>query len=206
MLETKQSLLLGGLHDEYNNYNQLQNQIAKTQSEIAYLEKEVKLFQDHLALLRGQERMLLNQNTLELNLYNEVKYFIAPLEGVISDIFYATNEICYKKEEMITIHQLNNATINTYFDPTEINHLKEGDIVKVDFPDNTIREGIISKFYVSTYAVPSEFQKKYEPTERNIVAEVIPLNREDASTWKQFYKMEVKVRKSRYDLGQLLKI
>jgi len=52
-------------------------------------------------------------------------------------------------------------------------------MVTIEFPDKTESLGIISKFFVSTYAVPSEFQKKYEPTERNIVAEIVPFNKQD---------------------------
>jgi len=139
-------------------------------------------------------------NKSELGLYDEIKYFASPMDGVISDVFYKENEMCYKKEEMVTIHQLNNASINTYFDPEEIKYLEVGDVVDIEFPDKSQTKGIISKFFVSTYAVPSEFQKKYEPTERNIVAEVVPLNKKDEDSWNSFYKMEVNIQKMRYNL------
>jgi len=72
-------------------------------------------------------------------------------------------------------------------------------MVTIEFPDKTESLGIISKFFVSTYAVPSEFQKKYEPTERNIVAEIVPFNKQDDLAWNSYYKMEVNVQKKRYD-------
>lgn len=200
-IKTKESLLLGGIHEEYDQYSILQNQKANLLAEIELHNKEVDILKQHLRRLNAQTKLYADINIDQLGIYDEVKYFIAPLDGVISDIFYGRNEICYKKEEMITIHQLNNASINTYFDPEEIKHIEVGDIVKIQFPDNSKSQGIISKFFVSTYAVPSEFQKKYEPTERNIVAEVVPLDKWDEALWNSFYKMEVKVHKKRYEFS-----
>jgi len=199
-IQIKESLLLGGIHEEYNQYTSLQEEELRITSEIEFHNQEIELLKSHLYQLSIQrnEYFSINENTL--GLYEEVKYFVSPIDGVISDVFYAENEICYKKEEMMTIHQLNNASINTYFDPEEIKYLEVGDIVNIEFPDKSKTKGLISKFFVSTYAVPSEFQKKYEPTERNIVAEIVPINKEDEKSWNSFYKMEVNVQKSRYDI------
>lgn len=205
LVKTKESLLLGGIHEEYHQYSILQDQQAKLLAEIEYHRKEIDVLKKYLRQLYAQNQMYDKLNTGELSVYNQVKVFISPLDGVISDVFYGINEICYKKDEMITIHQLQNASINTYFDPEEIKYLEVGDVVDIEFPDKSQTKGIISKFFVSTYAVPSEFQKKYEPTERNIVAEVVPLSRTDEHSWNSFYKMEVNVQKSRYDLSILIR-
>lgn len=199
-LQTKESLLLSGINSEYSSYSSLQNENAKVLAEIEFYKAENKILKNHLYRLYGQEKALMGNNET-FNVYDKIHYFTSPLDGVISDVFYEVNEICYKKEEMMTIHQLNNATINTYFDQEEMKYLEEGDVVVVKFPDNRTTSGVISKFLVSTYAVPSEFQKKYEPTERNIVAEVKPLSRKDENMWNNFYKMEVSVRKMRYGLN-----
>ena len=199
-IKTKESLLMGGIHEEYHQYSILQNQKANLLAEIEMHGKEIEILKTHLSRLRAQNRTHANMNIDQLDIYDEVKCFVSPIDGVISDIFYGVNEICYKKDEMITIHQLNNASINTYFNPEEVQHLEVGDIVKIEFPDKSESQGIISKFFVSTYAVPSEFQKKYEPTERNVVAEVVPLNKSDEQSWNSFYKMEVKVKKMRYEI------
>ena len=196
-LKTKESLLLSGINNEYQSYSSLQNQKASVLAEIEFYKEENKILKNQLYQLYSQEKSLM-VNTKSLNVYDKTHYYTSPLDGVISDVFYEVNEICYKKEEMMTIHQLNNATINTYFDQEEMKYLEEGDVVVVKFPDNRITNGVISKFLVSTYAVPSEFQKKYEPTERNIVAEVKPLSRKDENMWNNFYKMEVSVHKMRF--------
>lgn len=201
LIETKESLLLGGIHEEYHQYSLLQDQLANLQAEIEYHRKEIEVLKKYLYQLSLQNQLYAHLNSGELGVYDEVKYYVAPIDGVISDVFYGVNEMCYKKEEMITIHQLQDASINTYFDPEEIKYLEVGDVVDIEFPDKSKTQGIISKFFVSTYAVPSEFQKKYEPTERNVVAEVVPLSKSDEQSWNSFYKMEVHVQKSRYDLS-----
>ena len=200
-ISTKESLLLSGIHNEFHEYTELQNQSAKIESDIHFLKNENNILINHLNGLNVQQKAYDNLQMNRLELFDQSKYFIAPIDGVISDVFYAANEICYKKEEMITIHQLNNSSINTYFDPEEIQHLEVGDLVDIEFPDKSKSKGVISKFFISTYAVPTEFQKKYEPTERNIVAEIVPIRKEDELSWNNFYKMEVTVQKMRYSWG-----
>lgn len=198
MIRQKENMLLSGLHEAYEGYNQLQERLASLESDNEMLYEENRMLRRHFQTLRANTRSLADNNRLKLELYNAVKTFVSPVDGVISDIFHENNEICYKKSEMMTIHQMRNASISTYFDPEEIDHLSVGDVVDVNFPDGTNRKGLISSFYVSTYAVPEEFQKKYEPTERNIVAQVIPMNPSEEQNWRHFYKMNVKVEKHRF--------
>lgn len=197
-LEQKESLLLVGIHSEYNQYSQLQNTRSEVIAKIEFLNKEIQLLKNHIYRLKQNEKMSLAFSQSNVALYDKVNYFVAPIDGIVSDVFYEVNENCYKKDEMMSIHQLKDASIITYFDTDEINNLKVGDQVDIAFPDGKTQKGIIDKFFVSTYALPSEFQKKYEPTERNIVAQVIPLTTSQENSWLKFYKMEVKVTKNRY--------
>ncbi len=196
----KERLLMNGIHSEYDDLAQLLDKKQKVLTELEYLHKESQLLRNHIYRLRSKTKTSKNIRLEKLAAYQEIRYFVSPIDGIISDIFYENNEICYKKEEMMTIHQLKNASINAYFDPTEMEYLKVGDKVDIQFPDGSQREGLISKFFVSTYALPSEFQKKYEPTERNIVAEIIPLTKKEENNWKKFYKMDVMLKKKRYQI------
>ncbi|MEM9544584.1 MAG: hypothetical protein AAGA77_01355 [Bacteroidota bacterium] len=200
-LKLKEMLLLNGIHNEYKEYTSLQTQLAEIMADIDFINNETQLLKKHLGRLSIHQNAYKDIEMSKLGFYEELKYFVSPMDGVVSDVFYAVNEICYKKAEMMTIHQLYNSTINTYFDPEEIKYLEVGDMVDIKFPDDSKSKGLVSKFFVSTYAVPSEFQKKYEPTERNIVAEVVPLNKADEMSWNNFYKMEVTVQKQRYDFS-----
>lgn len=196
----KESLLINGVHSEYKEYSDMQAHKAQVQATIAMLKKENKVYYNFIQKLIYSEAAYTKINSSKVEHYQEIKYFIAPLDGIVGDIFYQKNEICYKKEELLSIHKTEGANIKTYFDPNEIPYLKIGDQVAINFPDGSKGKGLISKFHISTYALPSEFQKKYEPTERNILAEVIPLDEEESKAWKSFYKMNVQVRKERYDL------
>ena len=199
-IEKKESLLLSGVNGVYNEYEELSDRKTKLLHQYEVVKEEKKTLQAHIYKL---ERMRKKHAVLEENKmdhYQQEYFYISPSDGVISDIFYKENEICYKKAEMMTIHEMENVTIETFFDPIEIAHLEVGDEVVIQLPDGSDWAGLISRFYVSTYALPSEFQKKYEPTERNIVAEVIPMDKASEDRWKLFYKMDVKVKKSRYQL------
>ena len=200
-IRQKEALIVGGIHKEYNTYQSLKTQKAKINTEITALQKENKVLKQYISKLYQNEN---TYQSLELNkasFYEEVKIFAAPIDGIISDVFYAQNEICYKKEELLTIHQMKEPSIHTYFDPNEIPYLKVGDEVDIAFPDGSKSRGVIDNFFVSTYALPSEFQKKYEPTERNVVASIVPKDAHESRNWKNFYKMDVQVKKYRYQLG-----
>jgi len=43
------------------------------------------------------------------------------------------------------------------------------------------------------YEAPEEFQKTYEPTERNILAEIIPINDVQKSQWATYHKLNIKL-------------
>ena len=200
-LHVKEKLLLGGVHKEYREYSELQEQKARIQSEILALKKENIVYQKFIQNLNIEETNNQQLDQSKFNWINEIKYYIAPTDGRISEIFYGINEICYKKEELLTILKKEGAFINTFFDPDELPYLNVGDQVMISFPDGSKSEGLISKFHMNTYELPSEFQNKYEPTKRNIVAEVVPIHRKEINNWKNFYKMNVKVEKIRRQFG-----
>lgn len=197
-IKHKEKLLLLGLHREQNAYQNKRNEKSDLEHKIDAITQENQLLKNtkrQLQKSKSKYKLIEWENN---TIYRTKHAFLSPDDGIISDIFYEANEICYRKDEMMTIHQMQDVSINTYFDPNEINYLKPGDSVQISFPDGSKSQGIIDKFFISTYALPSEFQKKYEPTERNIVAKIIPINKKDQQQWKNFYKMNVLVSKNRY--------
>jgi multidrug resistance efflux pump len=127
-------------------------------------------------------------------------YFISPMDGVIGQINVNLNENCFRREEVLTIHELKDMKIKVYFDPVEMKYLESGDEVNITFPDGSESKGKIQNFHVATYALPDEFQKKYEPTTRNIVANVQLVNDLEKYKLMNFYKMNVRITKSRFKL------
>ena len=120
--------------------------------------------------------------------------YASPIKGVVGQILKNSEESCYKTENVMTIHNIEKVFIKAYFDLRDLSKVEKGSIVQVEFPDKTKSQGIINKLYISTYKAPSEFQKKYEPTERNILAEIVPLEKEQITEWGKFYKLNLKVR------------
>ncbi len=171
--------------------------VANTLAKIELVKEEIKYLIRHLDQLKKLKKQY--EVAAKGNSNREIeKLYIAPSDGVIGKISIAENEVCYEKEEVLTIHQPSNIRIQAYFSQKVLEQVRVGEIVNVQFPDGSKQKGIIDKYYVSTYELPPEFQKKYEPTERGILVDISPLNKEDVEGWKQFYKMSVKVSTGRF--------
>lgn len=128
---------------------------------------------------------------------HRLKTFYSPLKGTITKIDKQPFEVALKTEQIMSIHEPQNIFIKAFFDQKDLKSLSEGDIVDLEFPDGTESQGIISSFYFATYRLPEEFQKKYEPTTRSLSADIIPIDTRDLNTWKKYYKLSVKVTKSK---------
>ena len=196
----RENLLLAGVNDGYKTYKNLQQQSAEILAEMETLKKEREYYRAYDNKLAEKEREARNVIITKSSYFNELRYYISPFSGTIGKISFDNNEICYKKEELMTIHRMDGARISAFFDPDEIPYIQIGEVVDIKFPDGSKSRGIIHKFHISTYALPVEFQKKFEPTERNIVAEIKPLNEIESKRWKNFYKMDVEIRKYRFKI------
>ncbi|MDT7831166.1 hypothetical protein RQM59_02175 [Flavobacteriaceae bacterium S356] len=158
------------------------------------LENQINLLKNELYFLRLQRKNISPDTTISVGGGNFGNSYISPIEGVVGQILKNSEESCYKAENVMTIHDVEKVFIKAYFDLKDLAHVKKGSIVLVEFPDKTISEGIINKLYISTYKAPTEFQKKYEPTERNILTEIVPLDKEQVPEWGKFYKLNLKVK------------
>ncbi|WP_412984630.1 HlyD family efflux transporter periplasmic adaptor subunit [Pontimicrobium sp. IMCC45349] len=165
---------------------------------------KLDLLKSEIALLYEQLRYLKDdKNPLNVSYgFGEGKEvnssYLAPIKGVIGQISVNENETCYRTESVLTIHNPEQVFIKAYFDLDEIKNINVMDEITIQFPDKTKSKGIINKYYVSTYALPEEFQKTYEPTERSIVVEVIPLNNLEKQKWAKYHKLNVLIKKSKY--------
>lgn len=171
------------------------------QLEIQQKKIEIKLLQNEIYLLNKQKQFIDPSST---NLASSIgngnshnDYYISPINGVIGQILKSENESCYKTENVMTIHNTDVVFIKAYFPLEALEHIEQGTTIDVRFPDNSISKGIINKVYIATYEAPEEFQKTYEPTERNILAEITPLNDAQKSQWASYHKLNIKVEISR---------
>lgn len=128
----------------------------------------------------------------------EERFFRAPMDGVVTRIFIKSMETALRTEDIMTLHKDHPAYIKTYFEQEDVNSFQVGDEFTVIFPDGSESVGVLRRFYISTYQVPEEFQKKYESTTRAIAADIYPVNEEEMNKWKNFYKMSVEIRRFKY--------
>lgn len=161
----------------------LKNEIQLLKNEIYFLTMKKKMFNPKSSNL-----------TISVGNGNYQNSYISPIKGVIGQILKNSEESCYKTENVMTIHNVEKVFIKAYFNLKDLANINKGDVVQVEFPDKTISKGIINKLYIATYKAPTEFQKKYEPTERNILTEIIPLDKNQIPKWGKFYKLNLKVK------------
>ncbi len=128
-------------------------------------------------------------------LLTQAKYFKSPVNGIATRIYIHTYETALKSEEIMSVHEGEPAYIKAYFEQEDLRHFKEGDLFSIEFPDGTVSKGILKRFYIATYTLPEEFQKKYEPTTRSIAADIYPIDSLEIKKWKTFYKMSVDISK-----------
>jgi len=201
-LEEQRKQILMGVDVAYK-LPALQTSIVGVETDIKSLTREIRILRKHLAALRAEEKKAKNLEMLTMseNLSNShamvdpIFHYVTPIPGLIGQINNSPNEVCYKSENVMVIHQLTNMKIKAYFDQRNIKDVVLGEEVGIEFPDGTIGRGLIDNFYISTYALPPEFQKKYEPTERSVVVDIVPIDQEEAKMWIGYYKMAVKVLK-----------
>lgn len=172
------------------------NKLDEMVSQKLLLQNEIDLLKSELYFLRQQKRIMKNSesNSFGIGGSNYGNTYTSPIKGVIGQILKNSEESCYKMENVMTIHNIEKVFIKAYFNLKDLGEVKKGNIVTVEFPDKSISKGVINKLYISTYKAPSEFQKKYEPTERNILAEIVPLHKEQIPDWGKFYKLNLKVK------------
>lgn len=183
----------------------IKTEIQELENEKASLSSEINVLIQYLAKLQEQQELAIDaeneryQNEMKARAdFNDlILFYTTPITGLIGQIQKEENEVCYKSESVMTIHKLGVIKVKAYFMPEYADDIAIGDEVVVLFEDNSKSRGVIQNFYISTYALPPEFQKRYEPTTRTIVADIVPKDELEAENWLSYYKMSVKVIKSR---------
>lgn len=202
-----------------NKLEFVQNEILKLNSQNLKLQKENEELAKLISSIQTNPEKTTNNesrtyiNTTENNLtenenekklsfsdeyLTEPKYFRSPIEGITTKIFVQNYETALKSEEIMSIHKSHAEFIKAYFEQEDSKHLKVGDIFNIEFPDGTASKGILKRFYITTYTLPEEFQKKYESTTRSLAADIYPLDSTELIKWKLFYKMSVKISKYKF--------
>lgn len=200
----QQDLVLLGVNDIEYTLTTIQGDIVRIRSAHEGLIEEIRFLRKHMLLLKKQEEDIKNLEADEANLAGEVINqrlpYVALINGIIGNINFSSNEVCYEQQDVMTIHQKEKISIRAYFDPELIGYLQINDVMQIRFPDGAKGLGRINNIYISTKELPTEFQSKYQPTERNVVIDIMPITEEEGSRWGKFYKMTVGVSRLKYEL------
>lgn len=200
-----------------------QNEIVQLKAENSRISEEISEFKKILGQLRSdlaQSNSKKNggNSTVKINsgsgakgqnnsdgdngglaeLEKKKQYFICPIAGTINQIFTKEFETALRDEVVLSVHKKSPIFVRAYFDQKDLDQIGIGEEFTVTFPDGTVSKGVLKSFYYSTIPLPEEFQKRYEPVSRAVVGDIYPVNIEEASRWKDFYKMSVDVSKYKY--------
>lgn len=126
------------------------------------------------------------------------KYYISPVSGFVTEILTPEHGITYQKQVTMYISNLDKIMIKGYIEQNNIDFYKTGDVVELRFMDGTKSKGLIKDFYINTQEVPEEFRQIRGLNQRNVVAEIIPVNENEKLKWKQYYQFTVKVIKLKF--------
>jgi len=183
-----------------NDIKSGQQQLTTLQLRAWELEREIELMRHQINLTQEKFNALESINTQGLAESNgsTTSYYIAPTSGLVGQINFSPDEVCYETQSVMTIHNTKAVCIKAYFNQEALKEIGVGNEVRIDFPDGSSTGGYIDNLSVATYELPSEFQKKYEPTQRSLLVTVVPKQQEDLDLWKRYYKMTVKVTISKW--------
>lgn len=124
--------------------------------------------------------------------------FYSPINGNVTRLYTHQFEVALKQDVIMSIHTDRPMYIKAFFEQEDIAYFNEGDIVNIKFPDGRTSKGFLKRFNYSTFQLPTEFQKRYEPTTRTVAADIYPVSPDDYALWRGFYKMSVTITKYKY--------
>ncbi len=124
--------------------------------------------------------------------------FYSPIHGNVTRLYTLQYEVALKQDLIMSIHSDRPMYVKAFFEQEDVAYFNVGDVVTIKFPDGRTSEGVLRRFYYSTFQLPNEFQKRYEPTTRTVAADIYPVTQDDYSLWRGFYKMGVTITKYKY--------
>ncbi len=194
------ALPLARLDMRQDELNKLKAETAQLEAENRELERLIR----ELLAMKGKEQPIKKSAQGSMgggnggDYENRVRWHLSPIDGSINRIYIRAFETALRSEIIMSIHRNSPIYIRAFFNQDDLEYFKEGDELKLKFPDGTVSRGILRRFYYATVPLPEEFQKRYEPVQRSIAADIYPADSLDRGKWRSFYKMSVEVSKFKY--------
>lgn len=194
-LVTLDALPYSRLENVQNEVDNLTSEVSKTQSENWQLKMVLEKLNGPIDEASIQTLM---QSGQVAGLLGVARVFTAPCDGLVNRMYKNEYETALRTDDILSIQRRNNIYIKAYFEQKDLASFSEGDIVNVNFPDGTMSKGILKRFYMGTYPMPEEFQKKYEPMRRTIAADIFPLDDSQNASWILFNKLNAEITKFKF--------
>ena len=170
--------------------DRLEEQSRRAEASLHSLDAEVRALDNGLRTQQYTTRT-------ERQFVEETREFRSKFAGTVTRRYKEAHEVALKGETVMDIYFGGKVSIKAFFDQSDLTNLQKGDKVSLEFPDGFRDTGVITRLYFATLPQPQEFQQKYEPVRRSVVADIEP-GQSISQPQRWFYKMEVKVIKSKY--------
>jgi hypothetical protein len=210
-MERMKKMVLLETYLPYNIKN-LEEEIEKIRYRIIGLEEEISFIELQIKTLKEKKKIEMeNLNNQENILYSQIgilkishplntKYFYSPVYGTVTKIYPQEKEVVIRGQTIMEIYRLEEIKIKSFFEQRDLKFLKKGRNVIIQYPDGYQKEGVITDVYFATLPQPPEFQKKYEPVHRSVIADIVPL-KQDVELSGNLYMMSVKIYVPRFSKG-----
>lgn len=172
--------------------DRLEVQLDKKEQEIAYLKEYLTLLDYYQ---EQANKPIIENNEGEVILWN---YYRSPVDGIISKIYSDPEEVIYKKDVIMYIHDFEKVHILGFIEQGDIDQFKVGEELRINFPSGIVSTGVINKFYINTEEIPSDFIEPKGRYKRHVVVLILPKNEEVANEWIKHNLYEVQIKKFRY--------
>jgi multidrug resistance efflux pump len=210
-LERMQKMVLLEAYLPYNTrmledeIEKIRYQIMKTETDISLLKLQVAVSKEkqktELANLNNEENLMRSQlGLLWVQGGERIGHFKAPISGTVTRIYYEEKEVALKGQTIMDIYQLGEIRIKAFFEQKDVALLNINRTVTIEFPDGVKKKGVITNVYSATLPQPPEFQKRYEPVHRSVIADIMPL-KYTIEPSRELYKMSVKVYVPKFSPG-----
>ncbi len=166
---------------------QLENKTEKLQEQIQLLEAEIFVRQEEIAAL--EEQML-----VPVDRACDFETIIAPFDGTIYLIKSAPNEYTARGEPLLVIMaDTAPVYVEAYLKEKHLRYISPGKSMTIKFPDRYTSIGRIEEYNSTAQAVAERQLKDYVPKSTMIRVQLVPVDKNEASLWKKYDRIDVRV-------------
>ena len=189
-----------------NELNAVKDKLSGLNAELEEVYSAIRDLKGYRSMLY-QKRKKLRQRQLRLTnrsfglsadtLAKYSNYYTSPIKGRVKEVTKQAFEVAKASEPIMKVLQDDEVVVRAYFKQNALKYIREGQEVRINFPDGRDSKGRIEKIYMATLPVPPAFRDKSKILARRITADIkLPTPKKDKKEkLKDYYKMRVTVTK-----------